>query len=111
MTAIPRKQAEQLQALVGIKRQKAEQDVLALQQDIRRIEDEIAQAGAALKAFDTASDTFDGASLARRHGAVERLVAEQRKKKGELAARQVDLEAAREALKRVMHSEDRIGDL
>ncbi len=111
MSMIPRKQAVQLQTLVGIKRQKAEQDMLALQQDVRRIEAEIVQIGEDLKALDRTGDEFDGASLARRHGAVERMIAEMDRRKADLAKRQQELEAAREALKRVMHSEDRIGEL
>ncbi len=111
MSSIPRKQAAQLRTLVGIKRQKAEQDMLALQQDVRRIEAEIAQIGADLRALDKAGEDYDGTSLARRHGAVERMIAEMDRRKADLAKRQQELEAAREALKRVMHSEDRIGEL
>lgn len=111
MSNISGKQADQLQTLVGIKRQKAEQEVWSLQQQVRQIEDEMSQIDEELKAFDAASETFDGASLARRHGAVERMIGKQKQKKEQLAARRVDLEAAREALKRVLHSEDQIGDL
>lgn len=111
MTALPRKQAAQLKTLVGIKRQKAEQDMLILQQDVRRIEGEIAQISENLKALDRTGEDFDGSSLARRHGAVERMIAELSARKKALAACKTDLDAAREALKRVMHSEDRIGEL
>ncbi len=111
MTALPRKQAAQLKTLVGIKRQKAEQDMLILQQDVRRIEGEIAQISENLKALDRTGEEFDGSSLARRHGAVERMIAELSARKKALAARKTELDAAREALKRVMHSEDRIGEL
>lgn len=111
MTSIPRKQAAQLQTLVGIKRQKAEQDMLSLQMEVRRIEAEIAGIGENLKALDRTGEEYDGASLARRHGAVERMIAEMDRRKADLAARQSELETAREALKRVMHSEDRIGEL
>ncbi|WP_213272019.1 hypothetical protein [Hyphomonas sp.] len=111
MSNISRKQAGQLQTLVGIKRQKAEQDMLILQQEVRRIEEEIAGIGDNLKALDKTGEEFDGSSLARRHGAVERMIAQLGSWKDALAARRGELEAAREALKRVMHSEDRIGDL
>ena len=111
MSNISRKQADQLQTLVGIKRQKAEQDMLILQQEVRRIEEEIAQIGEDLKALDRTGEEFDGSSLARRHGAVERMIAQISSRKETLAARQAELDTAREALKRVMHSEDRIGDL
>ncbi|PKP83086.1 MAG: hypothetical protein CVT79_03300 [Alphaproteobacteria bacterium HGW-Alphaproteobacteria-18] len=111
MSRLPRNQAAQLQALVGIKRQKAEQDMLILQQDVRRIEDEIAQIEGSLKALDKTGEECDGASLARRHGAVERMIAELGTRKAALAARKIDLEAARDALRRVMHSQDRIEDL
>lgn len=111
MSHLPRKQAAQLQTLVGIKRQKAEQDMLILQQDVRRIEAEIAQIGENLNALDCTAEEFDGSSLARRHGTVERMIAELRARKAALAARRLDLEAARDALKRVIHSEDRAGDL
>lgn len=111
MSALPRKQAAQLKTLVGIKRQKAEQEMWFLQQDVRRIEQEIVQIGENLKALDQTGDDFDGSSLARRHGAVERMIAEIGARKAALAARMQDLEAAREALKRVMHSQDRIDDL
>lgn len=111
MSNIFRKQAAQLQTLVGIKRQKAEQDTLILQQEVRRIEEEIAGIGENLKALDRTGDEFDGSSLARRHGAVERMIAQLSSRKDALAARRGELEAAREALKRVMHSQDRIGDI
>lgn len=111
MSHLPRKQAAQLQTLVGIKRQKAEQDMLILQQDVRRIEAEIAQIGENLNALDCTAEEFDGSSLARRHGTVERMIAELRARKAALAARRLDLEAARDALKRVIHSEGRAGDL
>lgn len=110
MSLLPLKQAAQLQTLVGIKRQKAEQDVLVLQQEVRRIEAEIAQIGENLKALDCTADEFDASSLARRYGTVERMVAELRVCKMALATRRLELEAARGALKRVMHSEDRIRD-
>ncbi|MFN3608074.1 MAG: hypothetical protein ACK4Y9_03325 [Hyphomonas sp.] len=111
MSQIPRKQAAELRMLVGIKRQKAEQEMLGLQQDVRRIESEIAQIGENLKALDQTGDGFDGASLARQHGAVERMITELASRKAALAARRLDLEAARDALRRVMHSQDRIEDL
>lgn len=110
MSLLPRKQAAQLQALVGIKRQKAEQDMLVLQQEVRRIEADIAQIGENLKALDCAADEFDEASLARRHGTVERMIAELGVRKMALAMRSLELEAARGALKRVLHSEDRTRD-
>ena len=111
MGSLPSKQTAQLKSLVGLKRQKAEQDMLMIQQDVRRIEREMETIETAMRALDKPGDDYDGASLARRHGGAERLVAELGRKRGELAARQGDLEAAREALKRVMHSEDRIGEL
>lgn len=111
MSTLPRKQAAQLKTLVGIKKQKAEQDMLVLQQEVRRIEGQIAQIGENLKALDQTGDVFDGSSLARRHGSVERMIAELAARKEDLAARRAELDLAREKLKRVMHSEDRIGDL
>ena len=85
--------------------------MLILQHEVRRIEEEIAGIGENLKALDRTGEEFDGSSLARRHGAVERMIAELSSRKETLAARRADLDASREALKRVMHSEDRIGDL
>lgn len=111
MASLPKKQAAQLRSLVGLKRQKAEQDMLVIQKDVRRIETEIEAVQASMIALDQPGTDYDAASLARRHGGAERLVAELARKRAELSARQADLEAARDALKRVMHSEDRIGDL
>lgn len=110
MSLLPRKQTVQLQNLVGMKRQKAEQDMLILQQDVRRIETEIIQIGENLKALDCVADEFDGCSLARRHGAVERMIAELAARRAALAARKLDFEAARDALKRALHSEERTRD-
>ena len=111
MAGLPKKQVAQLRSLVGLKRQKAEQDMLVIQMDVRRIETEIEAVRASMLALDKPGADYDAASLARRHGGAERLVAELARKQAELGARQADLEAAREVLKRVMHSEDRIGDL
>lgn len=111
MSHLTKKQSAQLQSLVGLKRQKAEQDMQAIQMDVRRIEREMKETQAAMQALDQVGQDFDATSLARRHGAPERLIAELGRKRQELAARQADLDIAREALKRVMHSEDRIGEL
>ena len=106
--AMTSRQAGVLKKIVSVKRQKAEQDMLRLQQDVRRIEAEIAALRTRLSALDQTADEFDGASLARRHGHVEQMVARIDALQTGLAARRVELEAAREALKRVMHSQGRL---
>lgn len=111
MSLLPRTQTAQLQNLVGLKRQKAEQDMLIVLQDVHLIEAEIMQIAENLKALDCVVGEFDGCSLARRHGAVERMIAELAARKAALAARKLDFEAARDALKRAMHSEERARDL
>lgn len=111
MSAMTPKQAGQLKSLVGLKRQKAEQDLVAVQQDVARMEAALASLAAQLEALDRPSDAADGASLAGRHGHAEWLIAETGRRKAALARRRADLEAAREALKRVIHSEDRLDEL
>lgn len=111
MSAMTPKQAGQLKSLVGLKRQKAEQDLVLVQQDIGRIEAELAALAAEIAALDRPSEVADGASLSGRHVHAERLIAETGRKKAALALRRADLDAAREALKRVIHSEGRLDDL
>lgn len=111
MSAMTPKQAGQLKSLVGLKRQKAEQDLVIVQQDIGRIEAELAGLAAEIAALDLPSEVADGASLSGRQAHAERLIAQTGRKKAALAARLADLDAAREALKRVIHSEDRLDDL
>lgn len=110
MIPVPYKQAALLKKLVGIKRQKAEQDMLSLQLEVRRIEAEIIDLEQKLAALDRLGEGYDSVSLARRHGAAERIIAEIDRSRMKLAMRQGELGAAQEALKLALHSEDRIGE-
>ncbi|MCI4644712.1 MAG: hypothetical protein MRY64_08020 [Hyphomonadaceae bacterium] len=101
----------QLKKLVALKRQKAEQRVLALQQVCGRAEMALAEAKANLRAADNPELDFTARSLALQGGRVEGLIAQVRARESAVSAAAKDLAEAREALKWVLYSEDRLDDL
>lgn len=102
--------ARDLQKLVALKRQKAEQRVLALQQALGEAEVRLAQAVASLRAADDINLDFTSRSMALQQGRVDRLIAEVRAKESDVSLARQALEEAKEALKWVLYSEDRLDD-
>ncbi|MFN7054782.1 hypothetical protein [Hyphomonas sp.] len=105
------KTAAALEKLTAIKRQKAEQEMLTLQAELRRMEDSLAALGADLSGLDTPGAGADMTALAYQQGRLTRLIAEIRQKQAALPGQQAAADAAREALKRALYSEDQIARL
>jgi len=103
------KQAATLRKIVALKRQSAEQYVRTVQNDADRIEASLAGLRANLLALDAGAAGFDAHRLAEENGHTRKLLADMRAAEAALALRRADLVKAREALKRVFHSEERLG--
>lgn len=97
-----------LRRLVALKRQKAEQQVLSLQQELERIETSITALSSGLQAMDSPELGFPIRALAARQGHVEKLIAELAVQQVSMAKTETELGVARDALKRVFHSQDRL---
>lgn len=100
-----------LEKLTSMKRQKAEQQMLALQGDLRTIESVIAALDANLTALDTPGTDADLTALAVQHGRLGQLVRDIRSRQASLPAKEAEVEAARDALKRALYSEEQIARL
>jgi prefoldin subunit 5 len=98
-----------LQKIVALKRQSVEQQVRALQDETDGIQSWIAELEASLRSMDEAGAGVDALRLAEEHGHVPRLIADLRTAHAALAGKHAELHSAREALKRVFHSEERLG--
>jgi hypothetical protein len=104
------KQKDVLKKIVALKRQSAEQRVRALQNDIDRIEIAIQAHIAGLNGLDEAKGGFDALRLAQEHGHPAKLIADIRAAEAALTVKRAELHAAREALKHVFHSQERLGE-
>jgi prefoldin subunit 5 len=100
-----------LRKIVALKRQSVEQRVRALQLDMQAIEATIAGLTASLKALDEGHSGMEASFLAQAHGHVSRVIREIDAQKAALLIRRSQLDAAREALKRVFHSQERLGEI
>lgn len=97
-----------LRKLVALKRQKAEQSFQSLQQDRNLIETTLRNLSDSLQAMNTQDLPFDTRKLAHQQGRVEKLIADIDAQRVLLAKTQSQLALARDALKRALHSEDRL---
>ncbi len=104
------KQKDVLKKIVALKRQSAEQRVRALQTDVEQIEAAIAARIAGLQGLDDAKSGFDAHRLSEEHGHPPRLIAAIRAARAALTTKRAELHAAREALKHVFHSEERLNE-
>lgn len=104
------KQKDVLKKIVALKRQSAEQRVRALQNDVDRIEASIQALIAGLQGLDDGKAGFDALRLAQEHGHPPKLVADIRAAQTALTAKGAELHAAREALKHVFHSQERLNE-
>lgn len=100
-----------LEKLTSMKRQKAEQQMLALQGALRRSESVLAALDANLTALDAPGTDADLTALAVQHGRLSQLVRDIRSCQAGLPAKEAEVEAARDALKRALYSEDQIARL
>jgi prefoldin subunit 5 len=100
-----------LRKIVALKRQSAEQRVRALQLELEAIEATIADLTTSLKALDEGQSGIEASFLAQAHGHVARVIREIDAQKAALLVRRSELDAAREALKRVFHSQERLEEV
>lgn len=105
------RQAETLKKIVALKRQSAEQRVRALQIEVGGIEASIAALMASLDPADLVKYGYEACSLAETNGHVGKVLAQVRHRNIALVSKDAELQAAREALKRVLHSEERLGQI
>lgn len=99
-----------LQKIVALKRQSAEQQVRALQMDVDRIESAISALAGSLKSMDEGKAGFDAHRLAETHGHVGKILRDIDAGNAALALKRSELHGAREALKHVFHSQERLGE-
>lgn len=97
-----------LPKIVALKRQRVEQQVLVLQQDVARIEAAIEGLAAGLKAMDNPPAGFEALSLASENGHVPKILGDIETRKAELARRRAELDDAIQALRNVFHSEEQL---
>ena len=100
-----------LRKIVALKRQSAEQKVRALQLDVESIEAAINDLTAGLKALDEGKAGIEAYFLAQAHGHVDRVIRDIDARNAALLVRRSELDAAREALKRVFHSQERLDEV
>ncbi|MFN3911400.1 hypothetical protein [Hyphomonas sp.] len=97
-----------LQKIVALKRQSAEQQVRMLQLDVERIELSINELAASLTAMDEGKAGFEAHWLAEASGYVGKVIRDIGLRRAALADKRSELHDAREALKRVFHSQERL---
>ena len=100
-----------LERLVALRRQKAEQAMALITAEIRREEAALAGVEAQVKALDAAAEDYASHSLAMRHGHPGHLQKQIEAHHRTLGAKRAQLEDARLALKKAIHSEERLQDL
>lgn len=103
--------ARDLQKLVALKRQKAEQRVLDLQTELDAARGRLAEAVANLRASDNPDIDFTIRQQALQQGRIDGLIAQVGAREGDVGQAEAALAEAREALKWVIYSEDRLDDL
>ncbi|KCZ92243.1 hypothetical protein [Hyphomonas johnsonii] len=99
-----------LQKIVSLKRQKAEQDFQAVQQELDRVREAAEEITSTLRALDGQTDGADTLILAHRHGHVRKLISDLDAQRAAIAGKEAELLAAREVLKRAFDSEERLKD-
>ena len=100
-----------LQKIVALKRQSAEQHVRMLQLEAERLESSISALLTSLKSMDEGRAGIDAHLLAEAHGHVGKVIKDIAARRAELSRIQFELHEAREALKRVFHSQERLGEV
>jgi HPt (histidine-containing phosphotransfer) domain-containing protein len=100
-----------LQKIVALKRQSAEQHVRLLQLEVERIEVSISALAVSLRSMDEGKAGIDAHRLAEANGYVGKVIKDIGARQAELSRKQSELHEAREALKRVFHSQERLGEV
>jgi len=104
------KQREVLRKIVALKRQSAEQRVRVIQIEMERIEAFLQTLIVSLQDLDDAKSGFDALQLAQAHGYPSKLIADIGAARTALTLKRAELHVAREALKHVFHSQERLGE-
>jgi hypothetical protein len=97
-----------LQKIVSLKRQKAEQDFRGAQLELNRTTSEAQRLAEALSGMDSTEADFGALFLSHRNGHVQKLVKEIDASRTAVAESETGLRAAHELLKRAFDSEDRL---
>ena len=97
-----------LPRIVALKRQKAEQDLAVLQARQRQFETRIKTLQEELAKADSSIADFQALRLASQNGHARRLLQEVDRVQADLAALAGPMHLAREALKRILNSEDQL---
>lgn len=105
------KQKDVLKKIVALKRQSVEQQVRALQIEVDRIVAALRELSASLTAMDELRAGFEALRLAEQNGHARKLISDIRAGEALLNLKRAELHEAREALKRVFHSEERLGQI
>lgn len=100
-----------LKNIVALKRQGAEQRVQVLQLEIELIAVSIDVLAAGLKALDESRAGFDAHRLAEANGHTGRVIRDMNLRRAALEDKRSELHEARERLKRVFHSQERLGEV
>ncbi|HPE46783.1 MAG TPA: hypothetical protein PLR76_00225 [Hyphomonas sp.] len=100
-----------LNKLVGLRRQKAEQDYLAARMEQEALAAEAERLTGALRALDEPDADAGDAILSLRFGHVRKVLSDIEASKAAAAAKEAELDEAREALKRAFDSEQRLKDM
>ncbi len=97
-----------LQRLVALKRQAAEQSVLALQQRVRQAEAALGEAVARLDATDSEHLDFTLRKLAHQQGHIRKALADIEAQRRAVEETRSHLGEAETALRRALHAEERL---
>lgn len=97
-----------LRKLVALKRQRAEQVLLGVQQDLNALAAELRRLEESLAAMDGQGGGIESHILAFEHGFVQRQIGEINACRARILEKEQEYFAAREALKRAFDSEDRL---
>lgn len=97
-----------LKKLVALKRQRAEQTLLGVQKELSALRQELAALEARLSAMNGEGREITPQFLSYEHGYVQRLVSDLGECRARIARKEVEVISAREALKRVFDSEERL---
>lgn len=100
-----------LQKIVALKRQSVEQKVRTLQIEAERIESSIRELSASLLRIDEGAAGFEAHRLAEANGYAGKLLRDIAVARQALKAKRAEINEALEALKRVFHSQERLGEI
>ena len=99
-----------LKQLVALKRQRAEQALLSEQQELSTLKAQLQTLERSLADLDGQAAGVGANLLAHEHGYVQRLIGEIDTCRVRITGKERDVLTAREALRRVFDSEQRLGD-